>query len=333
MQPLQPKISVILPFYNAEKYVFHAIKSVLCQSFENFELLLINDGSNDNSIEIIKSFNDQRIRIIENDQNIGLIKTLNKGVLLARGEYIARMDADDICRMDRFQKQYDFLEKNQDYVMCGTWATSIDCNGNKIGKIKRIDSSELIKVNMLFTTPFIHPSVMIRSKVLQIELYNLEALHCEDMELWPRLAQHFAYKFANIKEFLLEYRIHDTNISVVNKDFQNEMRKKFLSPYTEKLIGRVMSEEEKQIHFLSYHLKSEKLSNNLLIKSKDWFVFLSESNKKTNYFIQNELDALFFSRWIVLCFKQRSVFRIFNIPLVWYKPSIFLKVFKLLWFK
>src|SRR5690606_17712108 len=151
---------VILPVYNAEKYVKEAIESVLNQTYKHVEFLIINDGSTDTSKEIILQFDDPRIRYIENEQNIQLIKTLNKGIDLAKGKYIARMDADDRCSIHRFQKQIDFLERNPSYVLCGTWATIIDSNGTKTGRIKRIDSSALLKANMLFTTPFIHPSMM-----------------------------------------------------------------------------------------------------------------------------------------------------------------------------
>jgi glycosyltransferase involved in cell wall biosynthesis len=107
---LVPQISVIMPVYNAELYLYEAIESILQQSFGNFELLLINDGSTDSSLQIIQQIKDNRIRILNNDYNMGLIYSLNWGIAEARGKYIARMDADDICLPDRFKKQFEYME-------------------------------------------------------------------------------------------------------------------------------------------------------------------------------------------------------------------------------
>ena len=110
-----PLVSILMPVYNSEKYLREAIKSILNQTFTNFELIIINDGSTDNSLKIIKSFKDNRIKIIKNKGNLGLIKTLNKGIDLAQGKYIARMDADDIAMPKRLEKQIAFFNENPDY--------------------------------------------------------------------------------------------------------------------------------------------------------------------------------------------------------------------------
>src|SRR5690606_13489679 len=115
-------ISVVLPAYNAELYIKEAIDSVLAQTFTNFELIILNDGSTDKTEEIILSYQDSRIVYVKNEHNLGLIGTLNKGMALAKGKYIARMDADDICFPERFEKQVAFLEKNKEYIICGTSA-------------------------------------------------------------------------------------------------------------------------------------------------------------------------------------------------------------------
>ena len=106
-----PRVSILLPAYNAERYLREAIDSMLSQTYQNFELLIIDDGSKDRTAEIVRSYTDERIRFIQNECNIGLANTLNKGMRLARGEYLARMDADDICVPTRFQAQYDFLQQ------------------------------------------------------------------------------------------------------------------------------------------------------------------------------------------------------------------------------
>ncbi len=119
---MNPKVTVLMPVYNAEKYLKTAIESILKQTFSDFELLIINDGSTDGSEEIIRSFNDKRIRLFNNEQNLGIIKTLNKGLNLAKGEYIIRMDADDISLPDRLELQVKYMEENPGIGISGTQA-------------------------------------------------------------------------------------------------------------------------------------------------------------------------------------------------------------------
>ncbi|HEY1047335.1 MAG TPA: glycosyltransferase [Bacteroidia bacterium] len=200
----KPLISVLLPVYNSGKYLSKAIESVLNQTYSNFELLLINDGSTDSSKKIVESFSDPRIRFIDNPGNKGLIYVLNQGLSLAEGKYIARMDADDICYPDRFQKQIDFLEQHQDHGICGTHIRVID--GGEI--IKRPLTDEDLRWWIFKGSPLAHPSVMMKKEIFVNHglQYNTEAYLVEDFDLWWRMSLHC--KMANLDEVLLAYRIH-----------------------------------------------------------------------------------------------------------------------------
>src|SRR5690606_5902322 len=158
--------SVILPAYNAELYLREAIDSVLTQTFNDFELIVLNDGSIDQTENIILSYDDSRIIYVKNEQNLGLIGTLNKGMALAKGKYIARMDADDICFPERFEKQVAFLENNKEYIICGTSAYRFhnDILDRKAFNVPLSDES--IRVRLLFNSGFIHPSVMFRADIV-----------------------------------------------------------------------------------------------------------------------------------------------------------------------
>ena len=212
MNTESPKISVIMPVYNGEKYLNEAIDSILTQVFYEFELLIIDDGSKDSSKEIIKSYNDTRIRYIDNTKNEGLIFTLNQGLKFARGKYIARMDQDDISLPNRFQKQYDFLEDNSDTILIGGWANVIDQNGDKIRNKKTpLDYTE-IKFEILFHNPFIHSAIFFRKDVIKnIGGYSKDYEHAEDFELYSRLIKN-NLKILNLPEFLIKFRIHDSSI-------------------------------------------------------------------------------------------------------------------------
>lgn len=211
-----PAISVIMPVYNAQQYLRESITSILSQGFDDFEFLIFNDGSTDGSREIIKSFNDPRIRFTDFSYNQGYVALLNLGLKNATGKYIARMDADDISQPDRFQKQYNFLEKNPEYIVCGTLFSVI--GGRPIVELPLKD--EDIKLKMLYITPYCHPSVMMRADVLRARkiYYKAEHMPAEDHELWGRLASHG--KFINLPEPLLNYRVHDNNISLKKRTSQ-----------------------------------------------------------------------------------------------------------------
>ncbi len=209
-----PKISVIMPFYNAESYIGQAIESILNQSFSNFELILINDASNDNSEEIIARYlKDKRIIYIKNNFNKGIVYNLNAGLKLAKSEIIARMDGDDISNKERFAKQYDFLQNNSDISVVGSFVKIIDGLGRQIDKRTKLLDPEKIKNDLIVYSPLVHPSVMFRkSHVLAVGGYREKCIYVEDVDLWYRLA-YSGYKISNIPEFLLKYRFHENSTS------------------------------------------------------------------------------------------------------------------------
>mgnify|MGYP000500499379 CR=1 FL=1 len=205
-------ISVILPIYNAERYLKQSIQSILCQTFTDFELLAINDGSIDSSSEILSSFNDKRLRIINNDKNRGLIYTLNRGIEEAKGKYIARMDADDIATPNRLSLQVQFLEQNSSVALVGGCAEFIDENDIPFMSCKVPLSHNEIIQEIFSANCFIHPSVMFRTSVIRsLGGYRSEALHAEDYDLWLRIIEH--HQVANLPDNLILYRIHPNQVS------------------------------------------------------------------------------------------------------------------------
>ncbi len=206
----KPKVSVIMPVYNAEKYLREAIDSILSQDFTDFEFLIINDGSTDNSEKIIQSYYDKRIRYIRNESNLKLCTTLNKGFQLANGQYIARIDADDIALSSRLSKQITFLDTHPDIGICGSYIRTF-------GKTEQIweypTTPEWIASELLFHSPICHPAVMIRKSVwIKYNLsYDPKYEYCEDYALWVRASE--ITQFYNLSEVLLYYRIHNTQIT------------------------------------------------------------------------------------------------------------------------
>jgi len=213
-----PTISVIMPVYNAEKYLQESLESILKQSFQDFELIIINDGSKDNSLNIINIYSENpeyqnKIKII-NQKNTGVIQALNNGIKIAKGKYIARMDADDIAIFNRFEKQIEVLEKeNQEKIaICGSLAIIINENGKEISEMNYPKTNWFKnKLYIIRRNPFIHPSVIIRKDILEKvshnnNYYKKNYKYVEDYELWTRII--FKYKAINLPEYLLKYRVH-----------------------------------------------------------------------------------------------------------------------------
>lgn len=193
--------------YNGEKHLRTAVDSILGQSFKDFEFIIIDDGSADKSLDILREFQqkDKRIKIVSRE-NKGLTVSLNEGINLAQGEYIARMDADDISLPKRFEEQINFLGNNKDVVLCGTWAKIIDENGVELGDYKTPTTNEEIKKNIIFHNPFIHPSVIFKKEIIKtVGLYSEKIKYAQDYEYWLRIVKR--NKVANLSDFLLKYRI------------------------------------------------------------------------------------------------------------------------------
>ncbi len=199
-------VSVIMPVHNSEKYLRESLLSILTQTYENIEVIIVNDGCTDGSMKIVDSFNDQRIRIIQNNENIGLAASLNKAIQSSQGIYLARMDADDISYSRRIEKQILFLDNNLDVDIVGSAMRFI---GHSRYVSRFPQSHEECRVQLLFNVCFGHPTVVFRKSVFADprNLYD-ESLkqYSEEYELWCRLVSQF--RFHNLNEVLLYYRIH-----------------------------------------------------------------------------------------------------------------------------
>ncbi len=216
-----PKVTVLMSVYNGEQFLREAVDSILSQKFEDFEFLIINDGSNDGTKEILESYRDPRIRLIENDKNIGLTKSLNKGINMSNGQYIARMDADDVSIPDRFEKQVNFLNENNEVGLVGTYYLMINEKGNVLHEVRPLTDRRELKEKLLTTNQFGHGTVMFRRECLgKSGLYREEFKSSQDYDLWLRISE--MYDIANIPEPLYKWRVNPGAISVNRKTMQDK---------------------------------------------------------------------------------------------------------------
>jgi len=218
----QPLVSVIMPVYNGEKFLRDSIESILNQTYKNFEFIIVDDGSTDNSVRIIKEYQkkDKRIKLIENKKNLGASKALKIGLKNTKGFYYFRMDCDDISYKNRLEKELDFLEKNKDYVIVGSNLEIIDEDKKKIGYRFYPQENEEIKKTLIFKNPFAYSSTMIRLELLKKIFYDEKYLYCEDYDLWFKLLKYGKGK--NLPDFLIKYRINKNQIK--SRRLKNQLK-------------------------------------------------------------------------------------------------------------
>ncbi len=254
---MMPEISIIMSVYNGETYLKEAIESVIKQTFKNWELIIINDCSTDATGEILADFSrkDERIKVHTNEVNLKLPTSLNKAISLCRGKYIARMDADDICLPDRFEKQYKFMEENSDVALSScrfmTVKNGVYASGGAGG---RCDNNAL-RAMLLVANPILHPGVIAKAEVMKKFNYDTILTCTEDLELWTRMAAE-NLKIQILPECLLIYRLHDKQITSTTIERQHTEVLKIQNKYYASLLQE-MDEEMQKFYISGIYFKED----------------------------------------------------------------------------
>jgi len=297
-----PNVTVLMPVYNGEQYLREATESILGQIFRDFEFLIINDASTDHSTSIIESYNDPRIRLAHNEMNLGLAKTLNKGLDLARGEYIARMDCDDISLPERLKKQVNFLDENRDIGLCGTWARTIGA----VESIWRypIDDAH-IRSRMFFENVVVHSSALFRKDLLKEQglIYD-EAYTCaQDYEFWVRISRHT--NLANLDDILVLHRIHNESLGTINREGQKEATNRIRRSQIEEL-GISPNQKEVSVHndLGSWNLRCRR---SFVQDSHDWLQKLQHANSLAKHYQEPAFSNILAERWYGVCRGARRL--------------------------
>lgn len=259
----KPAISVVMSAYNTEVYIKEAIDSIVAQTFMDFELIIVNDGSTDTTLEIINNYSDPRIRIINNKHDF--IDSLNRGVTAAKGRYIARMDSDDIMSQERLQIQYDFMENNSDVDVCGGWMQLFGLCENEV---KVSLEHEEIELNAIYGSPLCNATTMMRTEIRNLfefkdnlfHIYKKGYLCAEDYKLWTDLLIK-GCKLKNIPFILHKYRIYESqSTSVFRKEMQRSTDK-IQSEYIEQIMENIIRVDEVYYNILDNAVKLLNSSN------------------------------------------------------------------------
>lgn len=290
-----PLVSILMAVYNGESFLAEAIESILNQTFTDFEFIIINDASTDTSVDIIQKHKDSRIRLINNENNIGLTKSLNKGLKLAEGKYIARMDADDISLPQRLERQVKFMEDNPEVGICGTWLQLI---GQQERIIKHPVDHQDILTFMFKNNGIGHPTAFIR-KDLFIEqhlFYDENYTAAQDYDLWVRASQKI--RLANIPEVLVKYRIHSSQVSIAKLQQQRHFAFRARRPLIYSLAERSSDKAlalYKDLLASSIRFKPEEIR--LLVQLINKMIYTNAEKKLYN---QAMLYGIFFEQYRML---------------------------------
>ncbi|MDE3185307.1 MAG: glycosyltransferase [Bacteroidota bacterium] len=303
----QPEISVLMPAYNREEFISDSIKSILNQTFTDFELIILDDASTDNTVKKILEFNDCRIRILKNEENKGIPYSRNRLLKEARGKFFALLDSDDIALPTRFQKQIDFLKANNDNILVGSPCIFINKNGiRRNGKWSFLTplqtDPEEIKATLLFRNCFSQSSIMINAELFKNAEYDVKYPSWEDYKLWTKLASN--HRLTNLKEPLILYRSYSENISHSTEDSRklqlfNEVIKEQFRGY----FNYEPTEEELFVHS-SWYFGSFKQNAKSLKDSSKWLKKLKEMNRNQKAFDTHLFNKVLKKNWFDRCWHH-----------------------------
>lgn len=292
-----PKITVVMSTFNRENFLPKSIESVLRQTYRDFEFIIIDDGSSDASVDVIHSYKDERIRLIRNEKNLGIVRSVNNGIHLAKGEYIVRMDSDDICLAHRFKRQVDFMESHPAVVVCGSWVVTF---GRQRELWRYPVGHDEIFCHLLFDSTLAQSSTILRKSFLkeQAIYYDENFSIAEDYDLWTRVAQHKG-RLANIPEELLKYRLHPENIATKEKQrmiiLADQIRKRQLLN-----LGLTISKEDVDVHSKIARGLPD-CSKEFFKDAENWLLKILDANDEKQIYEKEALKKVLTSKWLHLC--------------------------------
>lgn len=298
-----PTISVIMPAYNAEKYLAAAIDSILGQTFQDVELLVIDDGSSDTTAAIVSSYTDPRVKLLRNEGNRGLIYSRNLGIDVAQAPYIAFLDSDDIAFPQRLACQYAYLQANPDAAAVGSWTQPMNQDGVYRPYIWSYPGdSAFLRATSLFRCYITTSSFFARAEVLKELRFAPEHDLAEDYDLYNRgMAK---YKFENIQQVLIAYRVHATNVSTVKRE-KLDWHMKEISSRLLRLLGIEPSDEEMALH--RYIERLEAPPADVLRRSRAWLLRIEAANRRTEVYSSQAMAYAVAERWFSVCYANAGL--------------------------
>ena len=309
-----PRVSVVIPVYNREAYIGAAIDSILAQTFADFEILVIDDGSTDGSREVVRTYRDPRVRLLCQEHNQGLPRTRNAGVDAARGAYLAFLDSDDVAYPTRLAKQVAFLDRHADHAAVGAWVDWMDDSGRPTGRVKRRPlTAQDVGALRLFRQGIENTASMARTAILQAYRHDEGFAVSEDFELWARVAAE--HGIANLPEVLVRRRAHDQQTS---KDKDEQTRRYRQAIYARQLGILDVAFEEKDLerhHLLRRMRKSDFTPDREYVDwAEVWLLTLRAANARAACYPEPSFSQLLGGFWFKVCWNASPAL---GWPTVW----------------
>ena len=318
-----PLVSIVLPVYNGEKYLAESLDSLFAQTYQNWELVIINDGSTDGTENLILNYQDKRIRYLSNDGNKGIIFSLNRGIEESNGKYIARLDADDIALPTRIEKQVEFLSENPEFAMCGSYFQTIDSNGKLLKNVEFPSNNRDAQSFLLLHNCFCHSAIMMRTNIAKELKYDEKFQICEDYDLWYRISR--TGKILNLPVFTTLYRVHDNNMSTRKSEIMfvhvNKINKRILDDLG---IEYSKSELAAHSHALSYNASYFRNPEAIRVL-ENWMLKLYSYLKKNGNYNAFLCYKILIEKWIVITYNTRNLKKMFFNKLMAVYPAVYLK--------
>ncbi|MEM8524122.1 MAG: glycosyltransferase [Bacteroidota bacterium] len=302
-----PLVSVIMPVFNSQDYVCQAIQSILNQTYTHFEFLIFDDGSTDNSLAIIQSFDDSRIQFFSDGTNKGQPARYNAGIQTAKGKYIAIAHADDEALPYRLAETVAFLEENEDYEIVGSRVAYIDNQGNSKERIYgKAGDHNFLFLHGLIACPLMHATILARKSLFLKYPYHLDFDSCEDYELFSRLS--YEQRMFNISKPLVHYRLHETNLTKTKQD-RHEANIKFLMKNQYAALNLTYTEKDFQAHLLTFYFYRIHLDFTELKMVEAWLIRLKNELLSLRRFHEADINHVIYFNWYLTCMKGRGTGR------------------------
>ena len=300
----KPKVTVFIPVHNRANYVCVAVNSILAQDFDDFELLVVDDGSTDDTVATLEAFDDPRLVVAKNGENRGIPYTRNHGLELARGEYIALLDSDDHAYPQRLRRQVAFLDRNPGIAQVGSWCSFMDAEGRMLKKIRRQPlSPDDIHAHLLFHCPLINRTVMARTAIYQAFRYDEAFPRCQDYDLHARLSAE--HRMANLPEILVCGREHPGRWTGKSAGLGRDRK----MDVARRLLGRIgiEADDEELARHHALTRKDEKRDDPLghLDWTESWLWRIKQANRTRPHYPEPALDRALGAIWALNCWHAR----------------------------
>jgi GT2 family glycosyltransferase len=302
-----PRVTVFIPVHNRERYIRVAVNSILAQRYEDFELLIVDDGSTDATLEVLARYSDPRIRVVSNDRNRGIPFTRNRGLELARGEYIALLDSDDHAYPHRLGRQVAYLDRHESIAQVGSWCSFMDADGTMLKRCRRQPLTPAdIHAHLPFHCPVINRTVMARTQVLRELRYDEAFARCQDYDLHARLVR-AGHRLANIPEILVCGREHSGRFTGRTAELGRDRKMAVYRAMLESIDISPTDEELARHHGLSRPAERGDEAENYLGWAEAWLWRIKQANRVRPVFPEPAFSRALGALWALNCWQARRV--------------------------